>query len=40
MADNGLDWVVSVARDPRIAVLDAELRRVKGSALEAMRDSG
>jgi hypothetical protein len=38
VADNGMDWAVSVAPDPRIPVLHAELRRVTGSAFEVVRD--
>jgi hypothetical protein len=36
VADNGIDWAVSVARDPRIPVLHAELRRIRGSAFEVV----
>jgi hypothetical protein len=34
VADNGIDWAVSVAPDPRIPVLHEELRKVKGSDFE------
>jgi hypothetical protein len=34
VADNGLDWSLSVAPDTRIAVLHDELRRVNGAAFE------
>ena len=36
VADNGIDWAISVAPDPRIPVLHAELRRVKGSDFEVV----
>ena len=36
VADNGLDWAVSVAPDPRIPVLHDELRKVKGSDFEVI----
>jgi hypothetical protein len=36
VADNGIDWAVSVAPDPRIPVLHAELRRLKGSDFEVV----
>lgn len=35
-ADNGLDWAISVAPDPRIPVLHEELRRIKGSDFEVV----
>jgi hypothetical protein len=38
VADNGIDWAISVAPDPRIPVLHDELRRVKGSNFEVVRD--
>jgi hypothetical protein len=37
VADNGLDWALSVAPDPRIGVLHAELRKVKGSDFEVVQ---
>jgi hypothetical protein len=37
VADNGIDWAISVAPDERIAVLHAELRRIKGSAFEVVQ---
>jgi hypothetical protein len=37
VADNGIDWAISVAPDERIASLHDELRRVKGSAFEVVR---
>jgi hypothetical protein len=36
VADNGIDWAVSVAPDRRIPALHEELRRVKGSAFEVV----
>ncbi|MBX9625109.1 MAG: hypothetical protein K2X82_14985 [Gemmataceae bacterium] len=36
VADNGIEWAVSVTPDPRIPVLHAELRKVKGSDFEAV----
>ncbi len=36
VADNGIDWAISVAPDPRIPVLHDELRRVKGSDFEVV----
>ena len=39
VADNGIDWAVSVAPDPRIPVLHEELRRVKGSDFEVVTRS-
>jgi len=36
VADNGLDWDISVAPDPRIPPIHEELRRIKGSAFEVV----
>jgi len=36
VADNGNDWAISCAPDPRIPVLHAELRRIKGSDFEVI----
>ena len=36
VADNGLDWAISCAPDPRIPVLHDELRKVKGSDFEVV----
>lgn len=36
VADNGIEWAISVASDPRIPVLDEELRRVKGLDFEVV----
>jgi hypothetical protein len=38
VADNGIDWAISVAPDERIPVLNEELRRVKGSAFEVVQE--
>ncbi len=35
-ADNGIDWAISVAPDPRIPVLHEELRRIRGSDFEVV----
>ncbi len=37
VADNGIDWAISIAPDERIGELHEELRRVKGSAFEVVR---
>ena len=37
VADNGIDWAISVAPDERIPDLHEELRRVKGSAFEVVQ---
>jgi hypothetical protein len=37
VADNGIDWAISVAPDPRIKSLHAELRRIKGSDFEVVQ---
>jgi len=36
VADNGIDWAISVASDERIPVLHEELRRIKGSDFEVV----
>lgn len=36
VADNGIDWAISVTPDPRIPVLHEELRKVKGSDFEVV----
>ena len=36
VADNGIDWAISCAPDPRIPVLHDELRRLKGSDFEVI----
>jgi hypothetical protein len=36
VADNGLEWAVSIAPDPRIPDISAELRKVKGSDFEVV----
>jgi hypothetical protein len=37
VADNGLDWALSVAPDPRIPLLHEELRKVRGSDFEVVQ---
>jgi hypothetical protein len=37
VADNGLDWAISVAPDERIGILHEGLRRIKGSAFEVVQ---
>jgi hypothetical protein len=37
VADNGIDWAISVTPDPRIPVLHEELRKVKGSDFEVVQ---
>ncbi len=36
VADNGIDWAISVAPDPRIPVMNDELRKLKGSDFEVV----
>ncbi|MCA9028661.1 MAG: hypothetical protein KDA86_25875 [Planctomycetaceae bacterium] len=36
VADNGIDWAVSVAADPRIPNLHSELRKIQGSDFEVI----
>ena len=36
VADNGIDWALSVSPDPRIPVLHDELRKIKGSDFEVV----
>ena len=36
VADNGIDWAISVAPDERIPDMNAELRKIKGSAFEVV----
>lgn len=36
VADNGIEWAISVAPDPRIPVLHEELRRVRGRDFEVV----
>ena len=40
VADNGIEWAVSVAPDPRISPLHEEFRRVKGDDFEVVRMPG
>jgi hypothetical protein len=37
VADNGIDWAISVAPDPRIPVMNEELRKIKGSDFEVVQ---
>jgi hypothetical protein len=37
VADNGIDWAISVAPDPRIKPLHDELRKIKGSDFEVVQ---
>jgi len=37
VADNGVDWAISVAPDERIPILHEELRRITGSAFEVVQ---
>jgi hypothetical protein len=37
VADNGIEWAISVAPDERIPVLHDELRKIKGSAFEVVQ---
>jgi hypothetical protein len=37
VADNGINWAISVTADPRIPILHEELRRVSGSAFEVVQ---
>jgi hypothetical protein len=37
VADNGIDWAISVAPDPRIPLLHDELRKLKGSDFEVVQ---
>ena len=36
VADNGLDWAISVAPDPRMPILHQELRKLQGSDFEVI----
>ncbi len=36
VADNGIDWAISVTPDPRIPALHEELRRIKGADFEVV----
>jgi hypothetical protein len=37
VADNGIEWAISVAPDPRIKPMDEELRKIKGSDFEVVQ---
>jgi hypothetical protein len=37
VADNGIDWAISVAPDPRIPVMHDEMRKLKGSDFEVVQ---
>jgi hypothetical protein len=36
VADNGMDWAMSIAPDPRMPDMNDELRKVKGSDFEVV----
>ena len=36
VADNGIDWAISVTPDPRIPNMHEELRKIKGAAFEVV----
>jgi hypothetical protein len=36
VADNGIDWAISIAPDPRIPAMNEEFRKVKGSDFEVV----
>lgn len=36
VADNGIEWAISIAPDPRIPVMHEELRKIKGSDFEVV----
>jgi hypothetical protein len=36
VADNGIEWAISIAPDPRIAPMHEELRKVKGSDFDVV----
>ncbi len=36
VADNGIEWAISVTPDPRIPSMHEELRKVPGSAFEVV----
>ena len=36
VADNGIEWAISCAPDPRIPVLHEELRKIEGSDFEVV----
>ena len=36
VADNGIDWAISVTPDPRIPVMHEELRKIKGARFEVV----
>lgn len=37
VADNGIDWAISIAPDPRIPAMHEELRKIKGSDFEVIQ---
>src|SRR5262249_19628046 len=37
VADNGIDWAISVAPDPRIPAMAEELRKIKGADFEVVQ---
>ncbi|MFM7843841.1 MAG: hypothetical protein ACKPEY_06370, partial [Planctomycetota bacterium] len=40
VADNGIEWAISVTPDPRIPSLHEELRRIKGADFEVVVEPG
>ena len=36
VADNGIDWAISVTPDPRVPVMHEELRKIKGADFEVV----
>jgi hypothetical protein len=40
VADNDIDWAISVAPDPRLPVMNEEFRMIKGSAFEVQSPQG
>jgi hypothetical protein len=36
VADNGIEWAISIAPDPRIPSLHEEMRKIRGSDFEVV----